>query len=99
MQKPPPTYSIELVFHPARDISYEHFTDAVRHPFEPRATAVPRVNAWWMADAALASYWDALDAEKIFVRAGLTSTYLKRGPTDCYVAWEDDFAIVTFRGT
>ena len=100
MQKPAPTYSTDLVFHPERDIGYRHFEGAAQHPFEPDpANGVPRVNAWWLADAALLSYWAPEDAAPRFASAGLEHEYLNQDSTDCYLAWQDGFLIVAFRGT
>jgi triacylglycerol lipase len=99
MQKSSPVYSAELVLHPARDQSYEHFADAAANPFEAKATTVSRVNAWWMAEAALATYWEPDAASAIYDSAGLKSQYVKGGSTDCYVTWSETFVIVAFRGT
>jgi len=99
MRKPPPVYTAEHVFHPERDSDYVHFEDGASHPFQPMDTGVSKVNAWWLADSALMSYWPAGPAEAIFDRAGLQSDFLKEGSTDCYVVWRDDAVIVAFRGT
>lgn len=99
MQKPRPDPSIELVLRPESDTSYVHFENAAQHPFQPEAAGVPRINAWWLAEAALAAYWDPGDARAIFGRAGLDSEFLAVEPTNCYVAWSDGFVIVAFRGT
>src|SRR5262245_61865776 len=99
MQKPPPIYSLDLVFHPERDAGYIHFEDAASHPFDPNPAGLTRVNAWWLADSALVTYWDEAAAKSIFGRAGLDSKFVKAGSTDCYIAWQDKAAIVAFRGT
>lgn len=100
MQKPPPVYQSDLVFHPEHDSSYVLFENAASHPFQPNPTGgVPRVNAWWLAEAALASYWKPLDAAEIFKRAGLDSVAVVEGATDAYVAWKEDWLLVAFRGT
>jgi triacylglycerol lipase len=102
MQKDPPIYTAEFVFHPEHDKDYRHFEKAKDHPFQPRADSVSRVNAWWLAEAALLSYWDETNAPALFANtAGLQSKYLKgdRTGTDCYVAWNQDFVLVAFRGT
>lgn len=99
MPKPPPVYTTEFVLHPEQDADYRHFENAAAHPFQGQAAGVPRVNAWWLAEAALASYWAPTDASTIFRDAGLQSDYLTAKGTDCYVAWQADAVIVAFRGT
>jgi triacylglycerol lipase len=99
MQKPAPVYSIDLVLHPARDNTYVHFQNAALHPFEANPSELSRRNIWWLADAALLTYWAPPDAAAVFAAAGLQSTFLKNGSTDCYLAWTSDAVIVAFRGT
>jgi triacylglycerol lipase len=99
MQKPAPKYSLELVLHPERDATYVHFEGSASHPFEPAPTGFPRVNAWWLAEAALLAYWDPQEAAGIFQQAGLESEYHRVASTDCYLAWHPDFVLVAFRGT
>lgn len=99
MQKPAPVYSLDLVFHPEQDNTYVHFENFAAHPFQPNPAGFPRVNVWWLADAALLTYWDEADAKAAFNGAGLQSKFLKVGSTDCYIAWQQDFVIVAFRGT
>ena len=106
MRKDPPKYELELVFHPERDPKYVHFENAASNPFIADPHGFPRVNVWWLADSALLTYWSEKDAEKqkknaleIFATAGLQAKFLKEGSTDCYVAWNNDFVIVAFRGT
>jgi hypothetical protein len=99
MPKPPPVYDLDLVFHPEHDASYVHFEDGAANPFQPNPGAVPRVNAWWMAEAALLSYWDPSEAIPIFADAGLEAELVDEKDTDCYVAWGADHVIVAFRGT
>jgi triacylglycerol lipase len=99
MQKPPPVYSVDLVFHPQRDAAYAHLEHAAANPFQPDPAAFPRVNAWWLADCALLSYWAEEQARPIFQAAGLQSRFISEGSTDCYIAWSNQFVIVAFRGT
>ena len=99
MQKPPPVYSSDLVFHPERDSTYVHFENVAGNPFAANPTGFPRVNVWWMADSSLLTYWPPEQAIEIFGTAGLQSKFVKTGSTDCYLAWNADFVIVAFRGT
>lgn len=100
MRKPIPPPSIDAVFPPNQGfLYYEHRED---HPFQPRATTFSKVNAWWLAEAALLAYADADLASAAFVHAGLRlgGDQPFTGPsTQCYVAHNDDFVIVSFRGT
>jgi triacylglycerol lipase len=97
-QIPPP--SVETVFPPNKGfVYYEHREE---HPFEPRATTFSKVNAWWLAEAALLAYAKRDFASAAFSRAGLRleGDQPFTGPsTQCYVAHNDDFVIVSFRGT
>jgi hypothetical protein len=99
MPKPDPEYSIDLVLHPESDTTYCHFENAANHPFQATPGDFPRVNVWWLTDAALLSYWDKSPAKEKFAKAGLKSEFIKEGSTDCYIAWHDKFVIVVFRGT
>lgn len=99
MQKPAPVYSLDLVFRPERDNGYVHFENAAAHPFQPNPAGFTRVNVWWLADSALLTYWDEANAKAIFDSAGLQSKFVKVGSTHCYIAWQNGFVIVAFRGT
>jgi triacylglycerol lipase len=104
---PPP--SLMLVTHPESDSQYVHFqaeTAAGPQPaataaaFDPVASTFSFVNAWWLAEAALLSYWPADEATNRFLAAAdLQSELVDREGTQCYVASNGAFAIVAFRGT
>jgi len=100
MRKPAPDYSLDLVLHPEHDRSFRHFENAAANPFQADpAAACPRVNAWWLAEAALATYWPSTDAIPMFRAAGFECQFVSADSTDCCVAWQDDFVVVAFRGT
>jgi triacylglycerol lipase len=99
MQKPAPVYSSDLVFHPEHDTAYKHFENAAANPFQPNAADLSRVNAWWLAEAALLTYWSPADAIPIYRSAGFDCTFVSANGTDCYVASQKDFVVVAFRGT
>ena len=99
MQKPAPVYSLDFVFHPEHDAGYKHFENAAANPFQANAAAVSRVNAWWLAEAALLTYWTPADAIPIYRSAGFDCTFVSADGTDCYVASQKDFVVVAFRGT
>jgi triacylglycerol lipase len=99
MQKPVPVHSLEFVLHPEQDTAYKHYENASANPFQPNPQDFPRVNAWWLAEAALLTYWNAADAIPIFEAAGFQCQFITAEGTDCYVATQGSFVVVAFRGT
>jgi triacylglycerol lipase len=97
--KPRPTPDIALVLHPEQDPDYVHFENAFAHPFEAHATSLGRKNAWWLADAALLTYWDPEQAIPRFQGAGLRAEFIEADGLQGYLAVADQFVIVAFRGT
>jgi hypothetical protein len=99
MRKPRPTPDINLVFHPELDAQYRHFEGHAVAPFNAAATVVTRANAWWLAEAALLTYWAPPDALPRYQSAGLQAVFVESGDTQSYVAWNDSAVLVSFRGT
>jgi triacylglycerol lipase len=99
MQKPAPVYSLQFVLHPEQDTAYRHFENAAANPFQPDPENFPRVNVWWLGEAALLAYWNPADAIPIFRAAGFQCEFITADGTDCYVVSQKDFVIVAFRGT
>lgn len=99
MQKPRPTPDLRLVFHPESDASYRHFDGSQEAPFSATAASVTRANAWWLAESALLTYWDAAEAIRRFAAAGLSAELVAEADTQAYVAWSTDAILVCFRGT
>src|SRR5262245_14905649 len=99
MQKPPPVYDADFVFHPELDAAYVHFENSASNPFIANPADLPRVNAWWLAESSLLAYWPPDRATPMFADAGLQSKFVKAGSTDCYVASNAGVVIVAFRGT
>ena len=107
MRKDPPKYELELVFHPERDPDYVHFQNAASNPFiaDPHGFSTrQRVGGW--PNSSLLTYWSEKDAEKQkeerdrhLCHRGLKAEFIKEGSTDCYIASNNDFVIVAFRGT
>jgi triacylglycerol lipase len=93
----------DLLIHPETNpTKYVAFEDADQHVFVPDPEAWSRVNAWWLADASWIAYaHDTSEVRRVFRdRARLPSCeVIDRSGTECYVAHNDTFAIVTFRGT
>lgn len=98
-QKPIPAPSIALLLQPESDANYQHFEDGEHNPFDHNAATFSRVNAWWLADAALLSYWDADPAAAIWKRAGLQFEFVGVEGAQCHIGWNDALVIVAFRGT
>jgi triacylglycerol lipase len=94
-----PAPSTNLLLFPEHDSEYVHFEDAADHPFDRGARGLSRVNAWWLADAALLAYWDEGPARPIWARAGLQLEFLSKDGVQCHIAHADGVVIVTFRGT
>ena len=99
MQRERAKPELNLVFHPEADDTYRHFDGHAAVRFDPGAPSVTRANAWWLAEAALLSYWDPDEATKRFAAAGLDAAIVDRGGTQAYVAATPGVVIVTFRGT
>jgi hypothetical protein len=99
MQKERAVKDLKYVFHPEQDEAYEHFKDARDHPFVARPEAIGRLNAWWLADAALLSYWTPDIAIGRFERAGLRAEFIQERGAECYLASTDELVLVAFRGT
>jgi triacylglycerol lipase len=99
MTRPRPTPDIDFVFHPEHDAAYRHFDGHETVPFDAQATHVTRAHAWWLAEAALLTYWDPTDAIARFAAAGLTAEAIAGGDTQLYVTFSADAVLVVFRGT
>jgi triacylglycerol lipase len=97
--RPRPAPDVTLVFHPQRDAAYVHFLDAEAHPFDAAPGRLGRRNAWWLAEASLLSYWPPEQARARYARVGFETEPVFDGTTQCYVAWNPQAAIVSFRGT
>jgi pimeloyl-ACP methyl ester carboxylesterase len=90
------------------DGDYVYFADADgqpcadRHPFRPDARGFQLVNAWWLIDAATLAYSDRARVERRFrekTPLRQVRPFAAGGGTECFVAFNEEFAIVAFRGT
>jgi hypothetical protein len=97
--KPRPARDVRYVLHPEQDAGYVHFEGATAVPFDAAAGRMHRNNAWWLADAALLTYWGAAAAVARFAAAGFDAQLLDVSGVQCYVATGGNAAIVAFRGT
>jgi hypothetical protein len=81
---------------------FDYFADSAGHPFRHDATAFELVNAWWLCEAATLSYSDPQFVRDTFQKKTVLQDvrdFSTGGGTQCFVASNDDFAIVAFRGT
>jgi triacylglycerol lipase len=93
-----PTATLENLLPPITNRTY--FEDAQHHRFRSRASAFEPVNAWWLAETALLAYADRSFVTRQFATAGLaTVDLLDEAGAQCYLAHNETFAIVAFRGT
>jgi hypothetical protein len=81
-------------------LDYDYFQGHDTFPFQYNATAFSLVNAWWLAEASTLVYAEENFARSQFGKAGLPDVrFFKKLSTQCYVAHNDNFAIVAFRGS
>lgn len=79
---------------------YNYFQGIDLYPFRPHADAFDMVNAWWLIEAATLAYAEEDFAGVRFQRAGFKEIkFFSGNSTQCYVANNDDFLILVFRGT
>jgi triacylglycerol lipase len=82
------------------DMDYVYFEGAKSAPFKPEQTEYSPVNAWWLAESSFLAYTHPGFARMAFKLAGLDGfQFLGGTATECMIAWNDDLAIVAFRGT
>jgi hypothetical protein len=79
---------------------YPYFKGADDYPFRHGATAFDMVNAWWLIEASTLAYSEEDFVRPRFQKAGLREVKFFTGNgTQCFVANNDDFTIIVFRGT
>jgi triacylglycerol lipase len=79
---------------------YEYFQNRKVVPFEYKASSFSLLNAWWLAEASTLVYADEAYVNQRFKEAGLKRTrFFNRSGTQCFIASNDRFAIVVFRGS
>lgn len=80
--------------------NYDYFENHHLFPFEYHASSFSLINAWWLAEASMLVYADEAYVTQRFSQAGLTHIqFFNRSSTQCFVAANDRFAIVAFRGS
>jgi pimeloyl-ACP methyl ester carboxylesterase len=79
---------------------YDYFQGHQKFPFQVKATSFYLINAWWLAEASTLVYADEDFVKPRFNKAGLPEVrFFDKQSTQCYVANNDQFAIVAFRGS
>jgi len=98
VKKPVPT---NFTFDTARPPYPEHpyFSEARLYPFRPHATVFDLVNAWWLIEASTLAYSDPEFVSQRFREVRMNVEVFSNNNTECYVAQNDEMAIVAFRGT
>jgi hypothetical protein len=102
MNKPLPQAKFKQIRPPNEN--YTYFEDKDRHPFLPQATSFELVNAGWLADFALLAYGGEALIKKFFKQSGLTDAgfdfkFFSKQTTQCFVAHNAEFVVVSLRGT
>ena len=79
---------------------YAYFEGHEFFPFEFRSTAFSLPNSWWLAEVSMLVYAETNFVIPRFKNAGLKDvSFFEAGSTKCFVAANNRFAIVIFRGT
>jgi len=79
---------------------FDYFQGHQEYPFQVKATAFNLINAWWLAEASTLVYADEDFVRARFSKAGLPEVrFFDKQSTQCFVANNDQFAIVAFRGS
>ncbi|MEO8434239.1 MAG: lipase family protein [Pyrinomonadaceae bacterium] len=102
MKKPIPPARYSQIRPPNEN--YTYFEDNDHCPFVPRTDTFELVNAGWLSDFALVAYGDENFVRDKFQRSGLTaagfqSNFFSGDTTQCFVAHNDQLAVLAFRGT
>jgi len=81
-------------------LDYDYLKGHRGFPFQAEAVSFNLINAWWLAEISTLVYADDDFVRSRFRRAGLPQVrFFDRQSTQCYVASNDRFAIVAFRGS
>lgn len=98
MKKEIPTITLSNLSPPYLD--YDYLKGHRGFPFQAEAVSFNLINAWWLAEISTLVYADDDFVRSRFRRAGLPQVrFFDRQSTQCYVASNDRFAIVAFRGS
>lgn len=79
---------------------YHYFQGSKKYVYQFDATSFNLIDAWWLAEASTLVYADEDFVKSRFVEAGLPEVkFFENQSTQCYIANNDKFAIVAFRGS
>ena len=79
---------------------HDYFQGGQKYGFRFNATSFNLINAWWLAEASALVYSGEDFVNSRFSAAGLPEVkFFTNQSTQCYVASNDRFAIVAFRGS
>lgn len=79
---------------------YRYYDQVEGSPFEYNSKGFSPINAWWLSEAATLVYADEGFVRIRFRKAGLNQVvFLNKDSTQCFVASNDKFALVVFRGS
>ena len=94
-----PEITVDNLIPPYKD--YEYFKDCDKLPFRYQADHFDMVNAWWLIEACVLVYADPeFVTGKFQANAGFTDVkFFEDNTTQCFVASNDQYAIVAFRGS
>jgi hypothetical protein len=79
---------------------YRYYDHVEVFPFEHNSKAFSPINAWWLSEAATLIYADEDFVRIRFQKAGMNQVvFFNKDSTQCFVASNDKFAFVVFRGS
>jgi len=79
---------------------YGYFQFGNKYAFQFKAISFNLINAWWLAEASTLVYAGEEFVRSQFIAAGIPEVkFFENQSTQCYVANNDKFAIVAFRGS
>ena len=99
-KKPLPRITLANLRPPYPDFDY--FAHTAENPFRHDSKQFELVNAWWLCESATLAYSDPDFVRQTFQGKTVLQDvrdFSTVGGTQCFVASNDDFAIVAFRGT
>lgn len=99
----PPYPDYEKFFFTGNDPNVTLKVNDPRHGFRHASKEFSFINAWWLAELTGLVYDNKVAVERRCVEAGMPQVEecdtKDKADTQCFVAYNDDFAIVAFRGT
>jgi triacylglycerol lipase len=93
-----PEITVERIAPPY--LTYPCFRGRELYPFRPDAATFDMVNAWWLMEATILAWAEKDFGIEGFQNSGFSEVQFFDGDsTQCYLANNDDFLILVFRGT